>query len=119
MLTAGATASGRLSHELIANVKAKYSYHSYKAIRAIWKKYKAQIMAGDGFRIQRKQGSGRKLKHSADSLAKKIRAIPLYQRKTLRSLSHYVQVPKSTLHDYVRSGILKRATSSIKPHICK
>lgn len=53
MLTAGATASGRLSHELIANVKAKYSYRSDKAIRAIWKKYKAQIMAGDGFRIER------------------------------------------------------------------
>jgi hypothetical protein len=43
MLTAGATASGRLSHELIANVKAKYSYRSDKAIlggvNSNWPKY--------------------------------------------------------------------------------
>ena len=48
MLTIGYNKrSGRLSHELIAEIKEKFNYRTDRAIRDIWKKHKQQIMSGD------------------------------------------------------------------------
>jgi hypothetical protein len=43
--------------------------------------------------------------------------VPRLQRKTLRSLSHVTGIPKSTLHNYVRRGLLWHTTSPIKPSL--
>lgn len=107
--------SGRLSHELIQRVKFKFSYRNDKSIRTLWKKYKQPILANEGFEIKRSGTSGRHLKYSADDLQNKIRNVPLKQRKTLRSLSHAAGIKHVTLYNYLRRGLIKRSTSSIKP----
>jgi hypothetical protein len=107
--------SGRLSHELIQRVKVKFSYRNDKSIRTLWKKYKQPILANEGFEIKRSGTSGRHLKYSADDLQNKIRNVPLKQRKTLRSLSHAAGIKHVTLYNYLRRGLIKRSTSSIKP----
>ena len=117
MLSTGMKADGRLSHELIQAVKLKYGYKSDKAVRQIWKKHKQAVLNGDPIVIHRKKGSGRKHKFTGDGLSERIRGVPRPQRKTLRSLSHVSGIPKSTLHDYVRRGLLQRTTSSIKPSL--
>eukprot|EP00956_Cyclotella_meneghiniana_P000520 scaffold571_cov34-Cyclotella_meneghiniana.AAC.2 len=85
------------------------------AVREIWKKYRDAFLSGDGFRINRSGTSGRKHKYTADGLVQATRNVPLVKRRTLRSLSHHSNIPRSTLHNYLRRGLLKRATSSIKP----
>ena len=117
MLTKGAQANGRLSHELIENVRAKYGYKCIITIRRIWAKYQASIIAGEGFSLKRKEGSGCPLKHSADNLSAHIREVPMVKRKTLRSLLHHSGIPKSTLLNYLQRGLINRRTSSIKPSI--
>lgn len=43
-------------------------------------------------------------------------AIPFNRRGTLRSLSHAIQIPKSTLHRHLKQGTtIKRISSTIKP----
>ena len=61
-----------------------------------------------------RRSSSRKHKYAADSLVQAIRNIPLVKRQTLQSLSYHANIPRSTLHNYLRRGLLKRATSSIK-----
>jgi hypothetical protein len=78
-------------------VKVKFGYKSDRAIRDIWNRYKAQVMADEPLRIERKQGSGRKLKHLPEELQNKIRNTPLPNRRTIRSLSFHSGIPKSTL----------------------
>jgi len=97
MLTKGAKDDGTLSHELIENAKVKYSYRSARTIRRLWAKYKPAIIAGEGFKLTRKEGSGRNFKHSVENLKELIRAVPKHQRKTLRSLSHASGIKKCTL----------------------
>jgi hypothetical protein len=117
MLTKGCSKTGRLSHELIGEVKVKFGYKCDRTIRDIWKRYKAEVMADEPLRIQRKQGSGRKLKHLPEELQNRIRNIPLPNRRTIRSLSFHSGIPKSTLHEYLSRGLLARSTSTVKPSL--
>jgi hypothetical protein len=115
MLTRGAKPNGTLSHELVEEVRLKFGYRSPRSIQDIWKRYKKTIMNGNGFRIHRAGPSGRKLKFHPAELEARIRNVPLKQRKTIRSLSFSTNIPKSTLLRYLKQGLLKRSTSSIKP----
>lgn len=117
MLTKGCSKKGRLSHELIEQVKIKFGYKSDRTIRDIWKRYKPQIMADEPLNIQRKTGSGRKLKYLPDELQNRIKNVPLQQRRTLRSLSFHSGIDKQTLLRYLSRGLIARSTSNVKPRL--
>lgn len=117
MLTRGFRANGKLSHELVQSAMVKFNYKSPKSIRRLWNKYKDPIIKGEGFKLERNGVSGRKIKFPPDELQIKIRAVPLKQRKTIRSLSFATGIPRSTLLRYLQHGLLKRTTSSIKPKL--
>lgn len=118
MLTKGYNKrSGRLRHELIAEIKEKFNYRTDRAIRDIWNKHKQQIMSGDPINIERKQGSGRPLKYLPDDLQARIKNVPLLQRRTLRSLAFHSGLSPATLLRYISRGFLARSTSSVKPKL--
>jgi hypothetical protein len=74
-------------------------------------------VADEPLHIQRKQGSGRKLKHLPEDLQNRIRNIPLLNQRTIRSLLFHSGIPKSTLHKYLPRGLLARSTSTVKPSL--
>eukprot|EP00956_Cyclotella_meneghiniana_P031532 scaffold83069_cov22-Cyclotella_meneghiniana.AAC.1 len=115
MCARGCDKHGRLNKALLQAICEKYNYRRPGSIREIWKKYKESFLSGDGFRVNRSGTSGRKHKYTADGLVQAIRNVPLVKRRTLRSLSYHANIPRLTLHNYLRRGLLKRATSSIKP----
>ena len=116
MCSRGYSPGGKLSHELKAAISLEHGVCDKTTLR-IWNKYKDRIMAGKGFTIQRKEGSGRKLKYSVVQLSETIRNVPRWKRKTLRSLSHATGIPKSTIDDYINRGLLKRSRNSVKPKL--
>ena len=117
LLMRGADEHGRLNADLIEEVRVLCGYKSGKSVARLWYRYMDRILAGEGFRIQRKQGSGRPLKYSPEQLSEKISTIPLVNRRTLRSIAHHSGIPFSTLYDYRRRGLILRATSSVKPKL--
>ena len=119
LLIRGAYEKGKLSADVIEDVKRYCGYKSGKAVQRLWYRYRDRILNGEGFRIERKAGSGRPLKYSPEQLSEKIKAIPLGNRRTLRSLAFHSGIPHTTLYNYNyrRRGLILRATSSVKPQL--
>ena len=89
------------------------------AVARLWQKYKRSILNPEKFGIDvgRKKGSGRHRKIALSELYAKVKAVPFSERQTVRSLAPRVGLSKSSLHDALKRGLLKRTTSAIKPHL--
>jgi hypothetical protein len=57
------------------------------------------------------------MKHTPDDLTGRIKDVPFHKRKTLHSLAHATGIPRSTLHRYFKKGLIRRAKSTVKPHL--
>lgn len=82
----------------------------------MWKKHKPMAMNKNiPFKVVRKKGSGRKRKHTVGAIKEVVKAVPLTNRKRIRSIAKAIKVPRSTLHRFLKEGVLQRTRSSIKP----
>jgi hypothetical protein len=48
-------------------------------------------------------------------LHKKVKAVPFQYRKNVRTLAFKIGIPKSTVHDALKKGLLKHTRNSIRP----
>ena len=121
MLSRGHSSNGTVRKGLIDEIKLSLPDVSESQIRRIWKKHKSSIMQGKMPELKRQGAQGKKLGRpfnmSPEEFRARIRDVPFHKRKTLRSLSHATGIPRSTLNDYLRRGILRRRQSSIKPFL--
>lgn len=90
---------------------------SVKTVSRIW--HQARKSLADGAEVadvkSRKKGHvGRKLKNFDPEL---IKSVPLNNRRTIRSLAASINVPKSTVHNRLKSGVLRRHSNAVKPFL--
>ncbi|KAG6611961.1 uncharacterized protein IUM83_17452 [Phytophthora cinnamomi] len=57
----------------------------------------------------------KKTRLSAKEVGERVAAVPLCQRQTLRALEAASGIPRSTLHRHLKSKVLRRFISRVKP----
>lgn len=107
--------TGRPKKGVYDRLAQLYGY-TRRGIQDMWKKHKPMAMNKNiPFKVVRKKGSGRKRKHTVGAIKEVVKAVPLTNRKRIRSLAKAIKVPRSTLHRFLKEGVLQRTRSSIKP----
>jgi hypothetical protein len=88
-------------------------------VRKLWRKHKQDIL--DTINrdlvksLKRLPGSGGQRKISVVELYEKMKAVPFQYRKNVRTLAFKVGIPKSTIHDALKKGLLKHTRNTIRP----
>lgn len=109
----------KLNHGAINEAAANFKVHR-RTISRLWKRAQQSKENGNEvFNVEsRKRGRCGPKKKDFSQQLEKIKDIPLNQRRTLRSLSNAVNVPRTTLHRILKKGnVFKRVSSSIKPSL--
>jgi hypothetical protein len=106
-------AYARIAKELIAfGVTPGY-------VGRCWRKYKQDILdtADQDLvkTLKRLPSSGCARKISVAELHERVKAVPFQYRKNVRTLAFKIGIPKSTVHDALKKGLLKHTCSSIRP----
>jgi len=88
-----------------------------ESVRHLWRKHKKAIVNPHKFKLdlKRKMGTGRKRLIEVSDVMKRVKAVPFRYRQTYRSLSSQVGIPKTTLYRLMKSGILQKSRSAVKP----
>ncbi len=85
----------------------------------IWRKHKQAILDTVNQdlvkSLKRLSGSGRPRKISVVELYAKVKAVPFHFCKNVRTLACKVGIPKSTIHDALKKGLLKHTRNTIRP----
>jgi hypothetical protein len=108
----GKSVEGRLIRGAIDMVKSQFSV-SRSTIQRIWKQGKNSGVYVD-VSHKRTKNAGRK-RVQVDF--NRLRDIPLRKRTCIRSTSSAMNMSKSTLHRYIKLGVLRRHTNAIKPFL--
>jgi hypothetical protein len=108
---------GSLRNSIV--VEAAQNFNTSRAtVKRVWKRYKDHCLSPsleNTVVVGRKKGSGRKKKWNIDEIHAAMKEVPFSSRRTLAALSNAINVPRSTLHDYMRQGRIKRGTTAVKP----
>ncbi|GJN37452.1 hypothetical protein PR202_gb26408 [Eleusine coracana subsp. coracana] len=107
--------NGRLGKKVTGEVAHQFGLH-IRTVQEIWKRGKESLVQGTVANVtSRKRGrSGRK---ETPLDLKPLRNIPLNERMTLEAVSKRLHVSKAKLIRYMRQGLLRRHSSSIKPYL--
>jgi hypothetical protein len=85
----------------------------------IWRKHNQDILdtvnRDLGKSLKRLTGSGCAHKISVVELYAKVKAVPFHFRKNVWTLAFKVGIPKSTIHDAFKKGLLKHTQNMIRP----
>ncbi|KAH9110592.1 hypothetical protein LEN26_013702 [Aphanomyces euteiches] len=96
----------------------KYGCH-VTTIRKVLARAKEEGMANGNMaasvRGKKKGRVGRKFKFTAVEVKEKLIKLKLDERTTLRSISELTNISRSTLHRYLKLGMLRSHTSAIRP----
>jgi len=65
--------------------------------------------------VKKKPGSGRLRKISIADLHLRVKAVPFHFCKNIRTLSFKIGIPRSTIQQAMKLGLLKSSKNSIKP----
>lgn len=109
--------NNKLNHSAINEAAENFKVHR-RTISRLWKRAQQSKKDGDEvFNVKsRKRGRCGPKKKDYSQQLEKIKDLPLNQRRTLRSLSNAVNIPRTTLYRIFKKGeVFKRVSSSIKP----
>lgn len=110
---------GKLQHGSMNSAASRWSC-SVQTVYRLWKAYKkAKDTPNAAFALKKKNRCGAK-PPSATMIANlycKLKVLKLEERGDLRSISAGIGIPKSTLHRYVKNGILRVHTAALKPSL--
>ena len=86
-------------------------------VQHLWRTHKKAIVNPEKFKlnIKRKEGTGGKRKIKVSDVVRRVKAVPFWYRQTYRSLAAQVGIPTTTIFQLLKSGILKRSISAVKP----
>lgn len=106
----GKSIEGKLMRGALESVGSKFSV-SRSTVQRIWRQGKN---SGVHVNVSHKKAKicGRE-KIELD--LNKIRELPLRQRTTIQSIACALNIGKSTLHRYLRLGLIRRHSNAIKP----
>ena len=90
---------------------------------AFWRKHKQDILDTVNLQTlerscQESEAASRHWSHrkiSAVELCEKVNAVPFHYRKNVLTLVFQVGIPKSTIHDALKKGLLKHTRNTIRP----
>ncbi|VFQ66103.1 unnamed protein product [Cuscuta campestris] len=109
--------TGKLQHGSIKAVAAQFNM-SHRWVGELWRIAKRQLARGQAVNVQcRWQGNVGK-KHKVVDFSK-LSEIPFHQRKTLRAISHCMNVSTSTAHNWLKEKKIRRHSNAIKPLLCE
>ncbi|RAL53756.1 hypothetical protein DM860_015484 [Cuscuta australis] len=109
--------TGKLQHGSIKAVAAQFNM-SHRWVGELWRIAKRQLASGQAVNVQcRWQGNVGK-KHKVVDFSK-LSEIPFHQRKTLRAISHCMNVSTSTAHNWLKEKKIRRHSNAIKPLLCE
>ncbi len=108
----------RKAYDRIAEELIKFWVTPGYVIRC-WRKYKQGILDTENRDLVKSlkwlPGSGHARKISVAELHKKVKAVPFQYRKNVMTLAFKIGIPKSTVHDALKKGLLKHTRISIMP----
>lgn len=109
--------NGKLQKGSIKAVAAQFNM-SRRWVGELWRTAKGQLVRGQAINVQcRWQGNAGKKPKVVDF--SKLSEIPFHQRKTLRAISHYMNVSTSTAHNWLKEMKIRRHSNAIKPFLCE
>ena len=82
---------------------------STKTVTRLWAR------RNDETQTNRKGQCGRKRRFTVEEVNERLVNVPLAQRQTLRDSSEGTGIPKTNLFRYLKSGDMKRSTTTLKP----
>lgn len=104
--------NGKLCKGAIQEAAEKFKTSKFTIYR-IWNMVKGDIFNGIWNANSKKKGNvGRKRKDWTEKLSK-IKDVPLSERTTMKSLSHAIGIPKTTLFRIFKEGDLVKRVSTI------
>lgn len=105
---------GRLRRGAVKDAASQFGVAT-KTINRIWSRGRQSIASGAIVANVSSLKAGRvgKKKMPFDSNA--IKAVPLLARQSIRALATALNIPKSTLHDRLKEGSIRRHSSAVKP----
>ena len=109
---------GTLRHGALEATADKYNC-DWRTVRLLWKRYNEQKEAGVGAPHQtfrRKGNSGRKC-IELEELRERLQDMPLNHRTTVRRLAAALDIPRSTLHENLKTLGLRAHSDAIKPFL--
>ncbi|VFQ71543.1 unnamed protein product [Cuscuta campestris] len=107
--------NGKLQHGSLKTVANEFNI-SPLWVRELWKAAKSQMARGEAVNVDcRWEGNSGQKGFNLD--ISMLIDIPFHQRKTLRALSHCLNVSTSTAYRLVKKKI-RRHSNAIKPHLC-
>ncbi|KAF0729773.1 hypothetical protein Ae201684_012664 [Aphanomyces euteiches] len=110
----------RLPKGLCAHLAAKYNCH-VSSIRRVLSRAKSQGIQDGNMRVcvkNRKKGRvGRKMAHSPAQVKQKLLDMPLELRGNLRMIATNTGIIYGSLHRYLKLGMFRSHTNSIRPQL--
>lgn len=110
--------NGRLKRGALKTAAERWQCGLQTVYRA-WRAYSDQLERGRvGISFptaSSKSGRPRLSKESIADLHDRVSCLPIEKRSTLRSMSSALNIPRSTLHRYVKNDILRAHTISLQP----
>ena len=90
-----------------------------RTINRIWNTHKHSITMPEkhNLNVKRRKGGGRKFKVGFVDVRRRVKAIPFSLRKSLRALSSQIDIPRTSLHRYLKLGVLSKSRSAVKPSL--
>lgn len=86
-----------------------------KTISRIWRRGK-KLGNNDSAYDVSTRFAGRAVRKRVQIDCSRVADIPLRRQKTICSLAHAMDVPKSTLHQRIKEGVLRRHSNALKPN---
>ncbi|KAF0684296.1 Aste57867_23714 [Aphanomyces stellatus] len=108
----------RLPNGLGSELAAKYSCTESTIRKLLSRARKQGVVDGNmSFSVaNRKKGRcGRKFKFTPEQVKTKLLELPLADRTTLRSISEKTEVKLATLHRYLKHGMFRAHSSTVRP----
>ena len=108
--------NGKLPRGSVSPLAEAYGVHK-STIWRIWKQGRDSMASEQGLADVSHNRTGRcsAPKRSVDEIQAAVSEVPLHKRTTIRSLAAATDIPKSSLFDAKKSGIILRHSSTIKP----
>ena len=89
----------------------------YSGVKGIWSRCKRAINEPEKYRLNasQKKGSGSNYKWNVAKVTSRVKAVQFHYRKEIQFLSSQTGIHRSTLHCYLKEGILQKSRGAIKP----
>ena len=110
---------GLLSNNLVAETSERFQCHS-NTIRLIWRRWLDPNAPGEGLsKVDSyiKKKCGRKAVYDYTELTKRIVQLPIRKRSTIRDMAGALHVSHNTISRLMKTGLLHRHNSRVKPKL--